>query len=155
MCHIVPALMPCLAKFSQCLHLFDQNCYIIVSLSSILTFLRLSQTRRLSLPQFSFLAMWDNNYQICFLKFFLLLTSNFEAVLCSDIHKTDLALNFNGDGCDPPWISCGSSDSCYLRGSETMMRFEGVDFCNDHGGYLVEVNSEKEHLDLIGRLNKN
>ena len=29
---------------------------------------------------------------------------------------------------------------------------DGWDFCDDHGGYMVEVNSEKEYLDLIGRL---
>ena len=28
---------------------------------------------------------------------------------------------------------------------------EGWDFCDDNGGYLLEVDSEQEYLDLLGR----
>ena len=102
--------------------------------------------------------MWDKCYQIRFLQFFLLSTPNFETALSYEIHKPDLALKFEGDGCDPPWISCGSSNSCYLRGTWEELRGtweQGLDFCDTHGGYMLEVNSEKEHLDIIGRLKKN
>ena len=30
---------------------------------------------------------------------------------------------------------------------------EGWEFCENHGGYLLEVDSEKEHQDLMGGLN--
>ena len=98
--------------------------------------------------------MWVNCVQTRFLHFFLLSTSNFETALNSVIHKTDLVLNFDGDGCAPPWISSGSSDSCYLKGNNTMTWDEGWDFCDHNGGYLLEVDTEQEHLDLLGRLNK-
>ena len=93
--------------------------------------------------------MWVDCFQL-----FLLLTFNSKtAAVNSVIHKPDLALDFDGDGCALPWSSLGSSDSCYLRGNKTMTWEEGFDFCENHGGYLLEVDSEKEHLDLIGGSN--
>ena len=93
-------------------------------------------------------------FQIRFLQIFLLLTFvSKTAAVNSVIHKSDLALDFDEDGCAPPWTSLGSSDNCYLRGDKTMTWEEGWDFCENHGGHLLEVDSEREHLDLTSRTN--
>ena len=127
------------------MHLFDQQPYI-VSLSSPLT------CRRSSHTQFAIPAMWVNCFQTCFLQFFLLLSLKSKtAQLNSDFH--DSAPAFDGDDCSTPWIFSGSSNSCYLLGSDSMTWEDGWDFCDDNGGYLLEVDSEQEHLDLFGRLN--
>ena len=70
-----------------------------------------------------------------------------EANLNSGTHSP--ALDF--DGCSPPWKQSGFSNSCYLLGEKTMTWDEGWDFCDDNGGYLLEVDSEQEYLDLLGR----
>ena len=95
--------------------------------------------------------MWVNCVQTHFLQFFLFLTSE-TAPLNSEFPNS--APDFDGYDCSPPWISNGSSDSCYLLGSDSMTWEDGWDFCDDNGGYLLEVDSEQEHLDLLGRLNK-
>ena len=71
-----------------------------------------------------------------------------------------LYVNFSGTlgecPSGPGWLPVGPGESCYLISRDHMTWFAAQEFCWNHGGYLVEIDSADEeqlieqilHLDI-------
>ena len=87
-----------------------------------------------------------SDLSVCHLLVILLVSLNLRRVL-----NSDLVFSGDEDTCDVPWRSFGSSTSCYLLGPDSMTWGEAWQFCFKSGGFMLEIESEEEHLLLTGR----